>query len=212
MKREETQQTPIVIPEPVYWFPLTTNANDVMGNFPGWSYTGGVTYSDSGAYFNRSAQIYNYNLNIVNSNFQTFSFKVMITSVYSSGIYTMYNLDIGNANTGVGALIAPDWGGNFVSNPYYNGSYDTGLSQPQFPWVANQYFTFTYRQDFSSKMELFVDGVLKGTANISIPSTVVMKRLSLGTHPNNSSRKFLGYIKDFKAWNIILTDEQIAAL
>ncbi|MBR4537205.1 MAG: hypothetical protein IKO62_11260 [Bacteroidales bacterium] len=211
MRREhELEQS--VIPEPVHWFPLTQNNGDIMGNFPVWSYSIGITYSDNGGFFNGNAYAYKTLANIPNTNFQTFSVQIMLPTVYSSGIYTLFNFDVGNTNTGIGALIAPDWGGDLIDNPTYNGNTNTDLSIGSIPWIANTWYTLVWRQDFTTKTELFVNGSLRSSTTIYIPSNVVYSRVYIGTHPNNSNRKFKGYIKNIRMWDCYLTDEQIAAL
>lgn len=211
MRREEYMNIGS-LPEPKYWFPFTENNSDIMGNFPSWSSSTGVTYSDNGAYFNGNAYMQKTSASIPNSNLQTFSFQTMLPTVYSYGIYTMFNFDAGNTNTGIGALIAPDWGLELIDNPAYNGSSNSDLSLASVPWTANTWCTLVWRQDFSTKIELFINGTLRASTSIVIPSSVNYSRFYIGTHPNNTNRKYKGYIKNVRMWDTSLTDEQIAAL
>ena len=211
MKREHKENKSVIVPDPVYWFPLTADANDVMGNWIGWSTISGVTYSSNGAYFNGSQKIEKTNASISHANFHTFSVEVMFPQLYATGLYCMFKYACTRYNTFNAFNYAPGWSQDLNCATYYNNSYGV-LSISSVPFVANQFYTLLVRYNYDTGMsELFIDGVLRNSATKVIPASETVNNVYIGVN-NGTDRYFKGYIRNVRMWNVMLTDEQISML
>lgn len=200
---------PDVIPK--FWFPLTSDAVDVMGNFPGWSTVSGVTYSSAGGYFTGSSRILKSGLSIPNSNLKTWGCEIMLPSLYGSGIYTILKTFY-ETKTENQISYAPGWSQDINCAPFLNGDY-IALSIVSVPFVANRYYKLMVRQNHSNgTTDLFVDGALRSHGGIVIPSYQTLTSLSIGYNESNSGRGFKGYIRNVMLFDIELTNEQIAQI
>lgn len=201
---------PSVLPK--FWFPLTSDASDAMGNFPGWGTVSGVTFSSSGGYFNGNGKIAATNLNIQNSDLKTWGVEIMLQSLYSSGIYTAIKNVYTTSNTEIQISYAPGWSQDINCAPFYMGGYKA-LSISSVPFVANRYYKLMVRQKHSDcTSELFVDGVRKKIVDIVIPANQILAKISIGFNEANSGRGFKGYIRNVRFFDVELTDEQIAQI
>ncbi|MCR4858226.1 MAG: LamG domain-containing protein [Bacteroidales bacterium] len=196
---------------PKFWFPLTSDAVDVMGNFPEWSTVSGVTYSSAGGYFTGSSRILKSGLSIPNSDIKTWGSEIMLPTLYGSGIYTIMKTFY-KTRTDNQISYAPGWSQDINCAPYYQGSY-SALSIASVPLVANRYYKLFVRQRHTDGYtDLFIDGVLRSAGNIVIPENQTLTSLSIGYNESNSGRGFKGYIRNVMLFDAELTDAQIAQL
>lgn len=207
------QYSRIHLPDPLYWFPFTNNANDIMGNFGYWNYTNNVTYSSNGAYFNGRGGIYKSNLSVQNGNFTTIHLKFMLPQLYTSGIYAIVKFI--NSNTkNINTMYAPDWSQDLNASVYNGNTATPGiLSVSSIPLVANRFYALTIRQNFPNGItELFIDGQRLTTCNVIISQSTMIYSIYVGINSNSQYRYFKGYIKDLRFYNTVLDDVQISML
>ena len=196
---------------PKFWFPLTSDAVDVMGNFPGWSTVSGVTYSSAGGYFTGRSRITRSGLSIPNSDVKTWGCEMMLPNLHGTGIYTILKTFY-ETQTENQISYAPGWSQDINCAPFFHGNYNA-LSIVSVPFVANRYYKLMVRQNHSNgTTDLFVDGALLSHGGIVIPSYQTLTSLSIGHNESNSGRGFKGYIRNVMFFDIELTDEQIAQI
>jgi len=196
---------------PKFWFPLTSDSSDSMGNFPGWGTVSGVTFSSAGGYFTGSSRIFKSGLSIPNSDIKTWGCEIMLPNLYGSGIYTIMKTFY-ETRTENQLSYAPGWSQEIHSNPYYNGNYSS-LGITSVPLVANRYYKLFVRQNHSAgTTNLFIDGVQRSTGSIVIPANKTLTSLAIGYNESNSGRGFKGYIRNVMFFDAELTDAQIAQL
>lgn len=210
MRREPSiSQSQTIAPK--FWFPLTQNAYDAMGNFAGWDTVSGVTFSSSGGYFNGSGRIYKSGLSIPNSDIKTWGCEMMLPSLYGSGIYTILKTFY-ETRTENQISYAPGWSQDINCAPFLNGDY-VALSIVSVPFVANRYYKLMIRQNHSNgTTDLFIDGVKRSDGNLVIPANKTLTSLSIGYNESNSGRGFKGYIRNVRFFDVELTNEQIAQI
>lgn len=203
MRREhELEQS--VIPEPVHWFPLTSDGNDNIGSLIRVS--GSPTYTSDGAYFTGvSSHTLRYN-NVPLSDFKTISFDVKFSS--KSGLRKMFTLFYNNTSQ-YGSIAGWDWGSVSPAQFLNGDSIWHSSTVVNDDWNINEWYKITIRIT-DSDTDVFVNKTYLtslGTAyNRNYNHT-----LYIGGR-ETSGREFYGYIRDFKMWNVALTNEQISIL
>lgn len=197
-------------PVPKYWFPFTENANDRMGNFPGWDIANIVGFSEDGGYFNGNSRLLKRSLSIPNSDLTTWGCEIMLPTLFSSGIYTIIKTLYSTTKTENQISYAPGWNQDLNCAPFFNGNW-IALSIVSVPFVENRYYKLTIRQTRDGT-DLFIDGVKRSHGSVVIPRDQTLTTLSVGYNESNSDRGFKGYIRNARFFDVELTDEQIAEL
>lgn len=208
MRREHMiEQTPVVIPTPKYWFPLTSDAVDII---QGKTKASGnaYSYSSEGAYFTASSsQTLRYN-NIAMQDFTTVSLEVK--SATTSGLRKPLTFYASNQQQ-IGTIYSYDWG-SITLCQFLNGN-STWYSENFAPnyFTTTNWNTITFRFNRSiNTTSVFLNGNLVETLQQAY-SQNTNHRLYIGGR-ETSGREFYGYIRNVKLWDVELTDEQIAAL
>lgn len=204
------QLPPSTEPSPIHYFPFTQNATDVVGD---WGTLSGSCsgFSEEGAYFNNNTG-FNKAINAPNTEFTVIDFEFKVSTVYTSGLYTLLRC-VFNNSAYINFYIAPDWGQELNSTVYSSSNTYAGLSLPTIPIIANNYHRITLRQNISSdSCDLFVDGVLRNSGNLCISSNNILQTLYIGRTENANTRIFKGHLRNLKFYDIELTNEQIAQL
>lgn len=217
MKREHIDKSRIVIPDPYHWFPLTENANDVMGNWSGWGIIGsGNTYTSDGLFFNgTNSSLYKRNSNESNSLYVTTSVKTKLTELQSGGVYSVMRVSFGGTNFFTWDY-PPDW--SHVSDKINFGTLNMAATTTynDIRVTAGDWFTFTSVQNFTNNQTWsYINGVKYMYFNNCISQSLSQQEFMVGYIYNNGSPiRYLknAYLKDLRVWNTILTDEQISAL
>lgn len=218
-RRHEQLKEEIFIPEPFVYCPLTENANDTKGHLS-WTTNTVSQYSLTlGARFGGS--------NYMRCN-NSFSFANIKTLCY----YVRFDSIPTDGNSNTWHVMHYIRGNNNESYRYYGmlqhfsnenaeltncavagGSFNQNTSVLTTPFgstLVNTWYKIALRVNASqNNVTVFIDTYKKDISG-TIPTSASCD-IKLGAHPNNV-RYLKGYMKDFRIWDVELTDEQIAAL
>lgn len=211
MRRGFNQTIEPSVPEPSHFFPLTANATDVTGD---WGTLSGscAGFNADGAFFNGSVAGFQQSLQVPNSEFAVVDFEYMFPVFYASGVYRGVRMPFENAGA-INVFYAPDWGQDLNCSIYSASSTYTALSLAEVPFTVNKHYRITIRQNLSQNTsDLFINGEHRNHGTICIPSNRRLRYLCIGRMENSSTGRFKGYIRNFRTYNVELTDEQIAAI
>lgn len=205
------QLPPSTEPIPIHHFPFTKNATDVVGD---WGSLDGSCsgFSDEGAFFDNNSIGFTKAVNAPNTEFTVIDFEFKVPEAYTSGVYTLLRC-IFNNEALINFYIAPDWGEELNATVYSKKNTYADLALPTIPIIANTYHRITLRQNISSdSCDLFVDGVLRSSGRLCISSDNILQNIYIGRIENANTRIFKGHLRNFKFYDIELTNEQIAQL
>lgn len=191
------------MPTPVHWFPYTSNGNDIIGSLTPAS--GSPSYSSDGALFTASgAQKLRYN-NVPLSDFKTIAMDVRFS--VATGLRQF--LKLYNSNTRqYGAIAGWDW--SAVQYQCWNGSSTANsFNDPSSNYTVGVWYKVVMRIG-ASNTDVFINGVYRGSVGAAYSQNYNHTMYVGGRE--SSGREFYGYIRDFKMWDVALTNEQIAAL
>lgn len=208
MRREHMMaQTPVVIPTPKYWFPLTFDAVDII---QGKTKASGnaSSYSSEGAYFTASSsQTLRYN-DIAMQDFTTVSLEIKCAT--TSGLrkaITFYAAD----QKQLGVMYSYQW--NMITLcQFLNGNstwYSNNVTPDTFQTTDWNTITFRFNRSLNTT-SVFLNGNLLDTLQQAY-SQNINHRLYIGGREIRE-REFYGYIRNVRLWDVELTDAQIAAL
>lgn len=204
------QLPPSTEPIPIHHFPFTQNATDVVGD---WGSLDGSCsgFSDEGAFFDND-EGFSKSISELNEEFVVIDFEFKTPIVYTSGVYSFFRVEYVDDGVFINTCIAPDWDQEFNCAIYPQKNTYTSLSLYSIPIIANHYHRVTIRQNiYSNTCDLFIDGVHRKSGNLCISSDSIANKIYIG-RISGTNRKFSGHIRNFRFYNIELTNEQIALL
>lgn len=219
-RREHIQQSSIVIPEPYVECPFTNNAADIKGHLA-WDNVVNVTFTNGCANFNGSSSYLRSQKHIPFSKIKTVTYLVKFNVVpavdapsstwqalHYFQAYDYYNYA---AYYSILQNYSPESVGltNNARSTSYSAANNT-LTNSVGSTQAGVWYRITFRRNPNNTTDLWIDNLTR-TVNASIPDNYSPDIIFGKLYPNNI-RWLNGAIKDFRIWDIELTDEQIAAL
>lgn len=211
MKREHMiEQTPIVIPTPIVWCPFSTDYVDIINNLT--VPAGGTTISDGYIHFGDTGtwqEVPFYSQNTSSLYYSILAPVKDFTMSLEANVYDNTNnplFMVLTQNT-QSYLIAVYCENGRIYVKQGNGSTSSGT------YTNNQWnkIAVTYS---GTTMKIYVNGTLTVTHTTSYDSSQSnCNSFRLGRNTWAAPSTYLyGGVKNFRVWNIILTNEQITAL
>ena len=204
MRRENKQQGgAVVVPTPAHWFPYTSDGKDVIGSMAPIS--GSPTYGVDGAVFTGgNSQILRY-ADVPLSDFKTIALDVYFTTL--SGLRKLITFFY-NGTSQYGIICGWDW--NVVQYQFWNGSSTQyNLNDPKSNYSINTWYRIVMRRS-ENNTDVFINGEYINSVG-AVYTQNVSHTMYVGGR-EISGREFYGNVRDFKMWNVALTNEQIAEL
>lgn len=204
MRRENKQQGgSVVVPTPVHWFPYTSDGNDIIGSLTPAS--GSPTYGANGAVFTGgSLQKLRYD-NVPLSDFKTIALDVYFTTL--GGLRKLITFFRSNTQQ-YGIICGWDW--NVVQYQFWNGSSTQyNFNDPKSNYSMNTWYRIVMRIS-GNNTDVFINGEYINSVGVAYTQNVNHTMYVGGRE--TSGREFYGNVRDYKMWDVALTNEQIAAL
>lgn len=219
MRREHIHKSSIFIPEPYVECPFTSSADDIKGHLS-WTNAVNLSYSSNGASFNGSSSYLRCQNQLKLEKIKTVSYLVKFNRVPTDGIsstwmslhyfmsYSYYNYasyygifqHYSNENA--------ELTNNARTNTY--SAADNTLTTPFGSTLTGVWYRITFRRNSNNTTDLWIDNYHK-LVNYAIPDSYYSDIVFGKLYPNNI-RYLDGDIKDFRIWDVELTDEQISSL
>jgi len=219
MRRENEIKSSIVLPEPYVHCPFTSNATDLKGNLT-WSINTVSTYDATlGARFGGSNYMRAYN-QISLQRLKTMCYYVRFDVIPTDGVSSTWQTPhYIRCNNTAGFRYYSFLQHFSVENAeltncaIINNSFSVEnnvLTTPFGSTLINTWYKIVLRvNESNNNVTVFIDD-LKRDINAMVPLSYSCD-IRLGCN-DNTQRYLRGYIKDFRIWDVELTDEQIAQL
>ena len=218
-RREHIQQSSIVIPEPYVECPFTSSAADIKGHLS-WTNAVNLSYSSNGASFNGSSSYLRCKNQLKLEKIKTVSYLVKFNSIPIDGNSNTWNtahyiLCNNNTNYRYYSYLQHYSGENVeLTNCMTDGNGFSPevnvLTTPFGSTVVGQLYRMTFRRN-SNTTDVWIDELHK-TINRAVTNDNYYADIFFGKMENQNKRYLDGNIKDLRIWDVMLTDEQIAAL